>query len=67
MEKGLKDMGFIVERGFNNLISSAIEILEMRGWKILGEYKSPGLVALVKELYANMVREKGKKVCVRGK
>ena len=42
-------------------------MLEMRGWKILGEHKSPGLVALVKEFYANMVGEKGKKMYVRGK
>ena len=38
----------------------------MRGWRILGEHESPGLVALVKEFYANMVGEKGK-VYVRGK
>ena len=64
MEKGLKDRGFIVERGFNELISPFIEMLERRGWKILGEHKSLGLVALVKEFYANMVGEKGKKVYV---
>ena len=67
MEKVLKDRGFIFERGFNKLISPLIEILEKRGWQLLGEHKSPGLVALVKEFYVNMVGVKGKKVYVRGK
>ena len=40
-------------------------MLEKRGWHVLGEYKAPGFVALVKEFYANMVGVKGKKVCVR--
>ena len=31
MEKSLKDMGFIIERGFNMLISPFFEILEKRG------------------------------------
>ena len=44
-----------------------IEILEKRRWKLLGEHKAPGFVALVKEFYANMVVVKGKKVCVRQK
>ena len=67
MEKSLKDRGFIAERGFNKLISPFIEMLENRGWKLMGEHKALGFVALVKEFYANMVGVKGKKVCVRGK
>ena len=67
MEKGLRGKGFIVERGVNKLISPFIEMLEKRGWKILGEHKEPGFVALVKEFYTNMVGVKGKKVCIRGK
>ena len=67
MGKGLKDRGFIVKRGFNKLISPFIEMLEKRGWKLLGEHKVPGFVALVKEFYANMVGVKGKNVYVRGK
>ena len=67
MEKSLKDRGFIVEKGFNKLISPFIEILEKRGWQLLGERKAPGFVALIKEFYANMVGVKGKKVCARGK
>ena len=67
MEKSLKDRGFIVKRGFNKLISPFIEMLEKRGWQLLGEHKAPGFVALVKEFYANMVGVKGKKVYVRGK
>ena len=64
MEKSLKDRGFIVEKGFNKLISPFIEILEKRGWQLLGKHKAPGFVALIKEFYANMVGVKGKKVCV---
>ena len=36
-------------------------------WQLLGEHKSPGFVALVKEFYANMVGVRGKTVCVKGK
>ena len=67
MVMSLKDRGFIFERGFNKLISPFIEILEKRGWQLLGEHKAPGFVALVKVFYANMVGVKGKTVCVRGK
>ena len=62
----MKDRGFIVERGFNKLISFS-EMLEKRGWKSLGKHKAPGCAAWVKEFFANMVEEKGKKVYVRGK
>ena len=66
MEKSLKDMGFIVERGFRKLTSSFVEMLEKRGWQSLGEHKEPGCAALVKEFFANMVEEEGKKVYVKG-
>ena len=36
MEKSLKDRGFIVEKGFNKLISHFYEMLEKRGWQSLG-------------------------------
>ena len=42
-------------------------MLEKRGWKSLGEHKALGCAAWVKEFFANMVEEKGKKVYVRGK
>ena len=67
MGKSFKDRGFIVERGFNKLISPFIELLEKRGWKLLGENKALGFVALVKEFYGNMVGVKGKNVYVKGK
>ena len=67
MEKSQKDRGFIVERGFNKPISPFSEMLEKRGWQSLGEHKAPGCAAWVKELFANRVEEKGKKVYVRGK
>ena len=66
MEKSLKDKGFIVERGFKKFISHFAEMLEKRGWQSLGELKEPGCAALVKEFFANMVEEEGKKVYVRG-
>ena len=66
MKKSLKDRGFIVERGFKKLISPFVEILEKREWKALGEHKEPGCTAMVKEFFANMVEEEGKKFYVRG-
>ena len=67
LEISLKDRGFIVERGFNKLISSFSEMLENRGWQSLGEHKALGCAAWVKEFFANMVEEKGKKVYIKGK
>ena len=66
MEKSLKDRGFIAERGFKKLISYFVEMLEKREWQALGENKEPGCAAMVKELFANMVKVEGKKVYVRG-
>ena len=59
-EKNLKEKDFIVERGFNGLISPFIKVIEKRGWQLLCEHKAPGFMALVKEFYVNMVgvREK---------
>ena len=67
MEKSLKDRGFIVERGFKRLISHFSEMLEKRGWESLGEHKAPSCAALVKEFFANMVEDEGKKVYVNGR
>ena len=58
----MKNKGFIVERGFNKLISPFFEMLEKRGWQSLGEHKALGCAAWVKEFFTNMVEEKGKKV-----
>ena len=63
----MKDRGFIVEIGLKKLISPFSEMLENRGWQSLGEHKAPDCAALVKEFFANMVEEEGKKVYVRGK
>ena len=63
----MKDRGFIVERGFNILISSFSEMLEKKGWQSLGEHKAPGCAAWVKDFFANMVEVKGNNVYVRGK
>ena len=42
-------------------------MLEKREWQSLGEHKAPSYAAWVKEFFANMLEEKGKKVYVRGK
>ena len=66
MERSLKDIGFINERGFKKVISHFAEMLEKRGWKSLGEHKEPGYASLVKEFFANMVEKEEKRVYVRG-
>ena len=65
-EKNLKEKDFIVERGFNGLISPFIKVIEKRGWQLLCEHKAPGFMALVKEFYVNMVGVREKIVYVRG-
>ena len=67
MEKSLKDKGFIVERGFKKLISPFSEMLEKRGWQSLGEHKTPGCAAWIKEFFPNTIEEERRKVYVRGK
>ena len=57
MEGSLKNRGFIVERGFKKVISPFTEMLENRGWQLLGEHKEPGYASLVKEFFANMVEK----------
>ena len=67
MEGSLKDKGFIVERGFKQVISPFAEMLEKRGWQSLGEHKELGYASfLVKEFFINMVEKEGKRVYVRG-
>ena len=66
MEGRLKNRGFIAERGFKNIISPFAEVLEMREWQLLAEHKESSCVSLVKEFYANMVENEGKRVYVRG-
>ena len=66
MEKSLKERGFIAERGFKKIISLFVEMLEKREWQALGEHKEPRCPVMVKEFFANMEEEEGKKVYVRG-
>ena len=66
MEKSMKERGFIAERGFKNLVSPFVEMLEKREWKALSKHKEHGCAAMVKEFFANMVEEEGKKVYVKG-
>ena len=66
MEGSLRKRGFIAERGFKNIISPFAEVLEMREWQLLVEHKEPGCAYLVKEFYANVMENEGKRVYVRG-
>ena len=66
MEGSLKNKGFIAERGFKNIISPFIEMVEKREWQSLAEHKESGCASLVRELFANMVEREGKIVYVRG-
>ena len=61
MEGSLKNRGFIAERGFKNIISPFVEVLERREWQLLAEHKQFGYASLVKEFYPNMVEKEGKK------
>ena len=66
MEKILKERGFIAERDFKKLVFPLVEMLKKREWQALGEHKEPGCAAMVKEFFANIVEDEGKKVYVRG-
>ena len=66
MEKILKERGFIIERGFKKLVCPFVKMLEKREWQALGEHKELGCATVVKEFFANMVEDEGKKVYVRG-
>ena len=57
MEGSLKDRGFIVERGFKQVISPFAKMLEKNEWQSLGEHKEPGYAFLVKEFFVNMVEK----------
>ena len=58
---------FIGERGFKKWISPFTKIVERKGWHLFYEHKTPGLVDVVKEFYANIVGMKDRTVYGRGK
>ena len=58
---------FIGERGFKKWTSPFTEIVERKGWHLFYEHKTPGLVDVVKEFYANIVGMKDRTVYDRGK
>ena len=64
--KVLADKGFVSERGFGKLISHFSEIIENRGWESFCAQTAPGLSALAREFYANMVGMKEDTVFVQG-
>ena len=66
MEESLKNRGFIVERGFKNIISPFAEMVGKREWQPLAKHKEPGCASLVREFFANMVEREGKRVYVKG-
>ena len=67
MVKKILKKGFIGERGFKQFIPPFKEVITNRGWKIICEHMPPGLAALVREFYANMVGRKETTCYVRGK
>ena len=64
--KVLADKGFVSERGFRKLISHFSEIIEKRGWESFCAHTAPGLSALAREFYTNMVGMKEDAVFVQG-
>ena len=67
MVKKILKKGFIGERGFKQFIPPFKEVIKNRGWKIICEHMPPGLAALVREFYTNMVGRKETTCYVRGK
>ena len=67
MEQTILQKNFISKRGFNQLISPFIEVLQKIGWSLLCEHKTIGFAVVVREFYANMVGKKEKMCYVRGK
>ena len=62
----MANKGFISKRGFGKLVSSFVEIIERKGWKLFYTHKAPGFSALAREFYANMVGMREDSVYVRG-
>ena len=62
----MADKGFISERGFGKLISTFAEIIEKKGWEFFCMHKAPGLSAMAREFYANMVGMREDSVYGRG-
>ena len=60
------DKGFINEKGFGNLISPFLEIIEKKGWDFFCKHKASGFAALAREFYSNMVEMKEDSVYVQG-
>ena len=51
----LADKGFVSERAFGKLISPFYEIITKKGWNLFYAHKVPGVSALPREFFANMV------------
>ena len=64
--KHYANKGFVAERRFKNPITPLKEIIEKRGWETLCAHQRSGYVAVVKELYSNLVGRKDNTVYVRG-
>ena len=58
---------FISERGFNELISPFLEMIEKKGRHLFYEHKAPGFVDVIKEFYSNIVGLREKTCYVGGK
>ena len=65
-KKYLAKKGYVVERGFKQLISPFKEEVERRGWETVGQHMKSGRRALVKEFYANLGERKDPTCYIRG-
>ena len=65
-KKNYAGKGFVGERGFNQLISPFMELIEQRGWEKLCKHQRSGYAVVVREFYSNLVWKKENSVFVRG-
>ena len=67
MQKTLLKKGFIGERGFKEIIPPFKEVVEKSNWTSICTHLPVGLIAMVREFYANLWGRKELQCYVRGK
>ena len=67
MQKTMLKKGFIVEKGFKEIISPFKEVIEKRGWTTIYEHLPTRRALIVREFYANLRDLKETHCFVRGK
>ena len=65
--KHLAKKGFVVERGFKQLVLPFKEEIERQGWEKVSQHRELGVRALIKEFYANLGEQKNLTWYVRGR